>query len=101
MPDVKQVTVIVANPSSRRSDRSGPGYNRLLRPGGRSADHDGWRGGPGTGQERREDHAQAGGRRGSRPSIAKRLTMKIYRMVRGDGMVGFHRPLSYPQSGFV
>jgi hypothetical protein len=39
---------------------------------------------------------------GEDPSTtAKRLTLKIYRMVRGDGMVGFHRPLSYPQSGFV
>ena len=33
--------------------------------------------------------------------IAKRLTMKIYRMMRGDGMAGFNRPLIYPGSGIT
>jgi hypothetical protein len=32
-------------------------------------------------------------------TIAKRLTLKIYRMVRGDGMAGFNRPLKYPALG--
>ena len=29
------------------------------------------------------------------------MTMKIYRMVRGDGMAGFNRPLNYPRSGYA
>jgi hypothetical protein len=31
--------------------------------------------------------------------IAQRLTMKIYRMMRGDGMEGFNRRLAYPRVG--
>ncbi len=33
--------------------------------------------------------------------IAKRLTMKIYRMVRCDGMASFNRPLHYRPLGIA
>ena len=33
--------------------------------------------------------------------IAKRLTMKIYRMVRGDGMASFNRSLHYRPLGIA
>ena len=33
--------------------------------------------------------------------IAKRLTMRIYRMVRGGDMAGFNRPLNYQPSGIA
>ena len=31
--------------------------------------------------------------------IAKRLTLRIHRASRGDGMADFNRPLVYPRSG--
>jgi hypothetical protein len=34
-------------------------------------------------------------------TIAKRLTMKIYRQVRGDGLSGFNRRLAYPKGGLA
>ena len=33
--------------------------------------------------------------------VAKRLTMKIYHMVRRDNMVGFNRSLNYQPSGIA
>jgi hypothetical protein len=33
--------------------------------------------------------------------IAKRLTKRIYGIVRGDGIGGFNRPLNYQPSGIA
>jgi hypothetical protein len=33
--------------------------------------------------------------------MAKRLTLKIYRIVRGDGMAGLNRPLVYRPLGIA
>ena len=100
MPDVKQVTAIVSNPSSLDPTDTGRvtiGYYVL--EGNLLTMTDG-EGKPfrGTSGERVTQKIQAG----EDPSIvAKRLTMRIYRMVRGDGMAGFNRPILYPSSGVI
>ena len=97
MPDVKQVTAIVSNPSPFDPTHTGRvtvGYYVL--DGDLLTMTDG-EGTPVRGRsgEKITHKLQAG----EIPQlIAERLTMKIYRMVRGDGMAGFNRPLSYPRA---
>jgi hypothetical protein len=100
MPDVKQVTVIVANPSSRDPvDQGRVTIGYYLLEGDRLTMTDG-EGGPVRGKsgERITHKLEAGE---DAAIIAKRLTMKIYRMVWGDGMAGFNRPLHYRPLGIA
>ncbi len=95
---MKQVTAIVSNPSLLdEAGRVTIGF--YVMDGSLLTMTDG-EGTPVRGRsgERITQKIQAG----EDPSvIAKRLTMRIYRMARGDGMAWFNRPLNYPTSGFL
>jgi hypothetical protein len=98
MPDVKQVIVIVSNPTGAGdTGRATIGYYKL------EGDLLTMTDGNGTPIRRRsgdlvKQKLQPGD---DAVLIAKRLTMSIYRMARGDGVEGFNRPLSYPKSGLA
>jgi hypothetical protein len=98
MPDVKQVTTILSNPS--RTNPTGQvtiGYYTL--EGSLLTMTDG-NGAPfrSLSGERMTHKLEAGEDAGV---VAQRLTRKIYSMVQGDGMAGFNRPLDYPSWGIA
>jgi hypothetical protein len=101
MPDVKQVIAIVSNPISTNPNDHGRvtiGYyvlqdGLLTMTDGEGAAVRGRAGEKITHKMRPGDDAG---------TIARRLTLQIHRMARGEsGPAGFNRPLSYPNIGII
>ncbi|WP_027578396.1 hypothetical protein [Bradyrhizobium sp. Ai1a-2] len=100
MSEVKQVSAIVANPSMLRDNDPGQvtiGYYTLKDDVLTMTD--------GTGEPVRNRYGEKTTHKlqaGEAPDvIAKRLTLKIYRRIRGSDDIGFGRRLVYPKVGIA
>ncbi len=100
MPDVKQVSAIVANPSALDPNDYGRvtiGYYTIEGDLLTMTD--------GNGEAIRTRYGEKTTHKlqaGEEPDvIAKRLTLQIYRRIRGSDDIGFNRRLVYPKVGFA